>query len=346
MRILEINQVNFGSTGHIMLQIADLARAEGHKAVCCYYARRNRNKDKNTIYIGNKITHNIHKRFCKYTGYNGCLSLISTLNFIRKAKKFEPDIIHIHNLHNCYINLPMLFKFIKKNDIKVVWTLHDCWSFTGQCAHFVIAKCDRWKSGCHDCPQIHVYPRSNVDRTKKMWRLKKQWFTGVKEMTIVTPSVWLSDLVKESYLKDYPVMVINNGIDLSVFKRTASDFRAKNNLVGKFIILGVASIWETRKGIDVFIELAKRLDERFRIVLVGTDDEIDNALPDNIISIHRTSNQIELAEIYSASDIFFNPTREDTYPTVNMEAIACGTPVMTFNTGGSPEIPLLNFFDI
>ena len=338
MRILEINTVNFGSTGHIMLQVADLARAEGHEAVCCYYARRNKNKDKNTIYIGNKITHNIHKKLCKYTGFNGCFSVFSTWNFLRKVKKFDPDIIHMHNLHNCYINLPMLFKFIKKNDIKVVWTLHDCWSFTGQCAHFVIAKCDRWKSGCHDCSQIHVYPRSNIDRTKTMWKLKKKWFTGVNDLTVVTPSQWLGDLTKQSFLKDYPVMVINNGINLDVFKPTESSFRAIHNLEDRFLILGVASEWETRKGIDVFIELAKRLDDRFKIVLVGTDDEIDKTLPDNIISIHRTSNQKELAEIYSASDLFFNPTREDTYPTVNMEAIACGTPVMTFKTGGSPEM--------
>ena len=338
MRILEINTVNFGSTGHIMLRIADLARSEGHEAVCCFYARRNKPADANTIYIGNKITHNLHKKFSKYTGYNGRLSVISTWNFLRKVKKFNPDIIHLHNLHDRFINVPMLFKFIKKNNIKVIWTLHDCWSFTGQCVHFTIAGCYKWKTGCHDCPQIHVYPASNVDRTKKMWELKKKWFTGVNDMTIVTPSVWLSELVKESYLKDYPVKVINNGIDLGVFKPTESDFRAKNGLDGKFIILGAASIWEQRKGIDVFIELAKRLDDRFKIVLVGTNDEDDKILPDNILSIHRTSDQKELAEIYTAADLFFNPTREENYPTVNMESIACGTPVMTFKTGGSPEI--------
>ena len=338
MRILEINTVNFGSTGHIMLRIADLARSEGHEAVCSFYARRNKPADPDTIYIGNKISHNLHKKFSRYTGYNGRLSVISTWNFLRKVKKFDPDIIHIHNLHDRFINVPMLFKFIKKNNIKVIWTLHDCWSFTGQCVHFTIAGCEKWKTGCHDCPQIHVYPASNVDRTKKMWELKKQWFTGVKDMTIVTPSVWLSNLVKESYLKDYPVKVINNGIDIGVFKPTESDFRTRNDLDGKFIILGSASIWEKRKGIDVFIELAKRLDDRFKIVLVGTNDEDDKILPDNIISIHRTSNQKELAEIYSSADLFFNPTREENYPTVNMESIACGTPVMTFKTGGSPEI--------
>ena len=338
MKILEINQVNFGSTGHIMLQIADLATKKGHEVICSFYARRNKDKDKNCIYIGNKVSHNIHKKLYRKTGNNGCYSKISTWNFLRKVKKFDPDLIHIHNLHNCYINLPMLFDYIKKNNKKVVWTLHDCWSFTGQCPYFTAVGCEKWKTGCHDCEQINRYPSCSVDRTDKMWNRKKKWFTGVQNLTIVTPSQWLADLAKQSFLKDYPVKVINNGIDLDVFKPTESDFRMKHNLEDKKIILGVASVWEVRKGLDVFIELSKRLDDRYRIVLVGTNDEVDKKLPEGIISIHRTSNQKELAELYTAADVFFIPTREDNFPTVNMESLACGTPVLTFNTGGSPEM--------
>ena len=338
MKILEINQVNFGSTGHIMLQIADLATKKGHEVICSFYARRNKDKDKNCIYIGNKVSHNIHKKLYRKTGNNGCYSKISTWNFLRKVKKFDPDLIHIHNLHNCYINLPMLFDYIKKNNKKVVWTLHDCWSFTGQCPYFTAVGCEKWKTGCHDCEQINRYPSCSVDRTDKMWNLKKEWFTGVQNLTIVTPSQWLADLVKQSFLKDYPVKVINNGINLDVFKPTESDFRTKHNLEDKKIILGVASVWEVRKGLDVFIELSKRLDDRYKIVLVGTNDEVDKKLPEGIISIHRTSNQKELAELYTAADVFFIPTREDNFPTVNMESLACGTPVLTFNTGGSPEM--------
>lgn len=338
MKILEINQVNFGSTGHIMLQIADLATKKGHEVICSFYARRNKDKDKNCIYIGNKVSHNIHKKLYRKTGNNGCYSKISTWNFLRKVKKFDPDLIHIHNLHNCYINLPMLFDYIKKNNKKVVWTLHDCWSFTGQCPYFTAVGCEKWKTGCHDCEQINRYPSCSVDRTDKMWKLKKEWFTGVQNLTIVTPSQWLADLAKQSFLKDYPVKVINNGINLDVFKPTESDFRTKHNLEDKKIILGVASVWEVRKGLDVFIELSKRLDDRYKIVLVGTNDEVDKKLPEGIISIHRTSNQKELAELYTAADVFFIPTREDNFPTVNMESLACGTPVLTFNTGGSPEM--------
>lgn len=338
MKILEINQVNFGSTGHIMLQIADLATKKGHEVICSFYARRNKDKDKNCIYIGNKVSHNIHKKLYRKTGNNGCYSKISTWNFLRKVKEFDPDLIHIHNLHNCYINLPMLFDYIKKNNKKVVWTLHDCWSFTGQCPYFTAVGCEKWKTGCHDCEQINRYPSCSVDRTDKMWKLKKEWFTGVQNLTIVTPSQWLADLAKQSFLKDYPVKVINNGINLDVFKPTESDFRTKHNLEDKKIILGVASVWEVRKGLDVFIELSKRLDDRYKIVLVGTNDEVDKKLPEGIISIHRTSNQKELAELYTAADVFFIPTREDNFPTVNMESLACGTPVLTFNTGGSPEM--------
>lgn len=338
MKILEINQVNFGSTGHIMLQIADLATKKGHEVICSFYARRNKDKDKNCIYIGNKVSHNIHKKLYRKTGNNGCYSKISTWNFLRKVKKFDPDLIHIHNLHNCYINLPMLFDYIKKNNKKVVWTLHDCWSFTGQCPYFTAVGCEKWKTGCHDCEQINRYPSCSVDRTDKMWNRKKEWFTGVQNLTIVTPSQWLADLAKQSFLKDYPVKVINNGINLDVFKPTESDFRTKHNLEDKKIILGVASVWEVRKGLDVFIELSKRLDDRYKIVLVGTNDEVDKKLPEGIISIHRTSNQKELAELYTAADLFFIPTREDNFPTVNMESLACGTPVLTFNTGGSPEM--------
>ncbi len=338
MKILEINQVNFGSTGHIMLQIADLATKKGHEVICSFYARRNKDKDQNCIYIGNKVSHNIHKKLYRKTGNNGCYSKISTWNFLRKVKKFDPDLIHIHNLHNCYINLPMLFDYIKKNNKKVVWTLHDCWSFTGQCPYFTAVGCEKWKTGCHDCEQINRYPSCSVDRTDKMWNRKKEWFTGVQNLTIVTPSQWLADLVKQSFLKDYPVKVINNGINLDVFKPTESDFRTKHNLEDKKIILGVASVWEVRKGLDVFIELSKRLDDRYKIVLVGTNDEVDKKLPEGIISIHRTSNQKELAELYTAADVFFIPTREDNFPTVNMESLACGTPVLTFNTGGSPEM--------
>lgn len=344
MRIVEINMCLNGSTGKIMLQIADCAREKGDD-VRTYstqaFSKRYRKLPPAPMghkYYGSYIESGIHFVCAHFFGFNGCYSWFATKRLIHQLKKYKPDVLHLHNLHNYCINFPLLFKYIKKNNIRVIWTLHDCWTFTGHCPHFDMIGCEKWKTGCYQCPQYKDYPKSYVDRSKAMYKLKKRWFTGVKDMTIVTPSQWLADLAKQSFLSEYPVKVINNGIDLSIFQPTDSDFRAKYNLNGKFILLGVAFAWGTRKGLDVFIELSKRLPSDYQIVLVGTDDRIDQQLPENIISIHRTQNQTELAQIYTAADLFVNPTREDNYPTVNMEALACGTPVLTFKTGGSPEM--------
>ncbi|MBQ7822558.1 MAG: glycosyltransferase [Clostridia bacterium] len=344
MRIAQINMTAIGSTGKIMLQIAETARSQGHIAQT-FSTNQFSTKYKKLppapyghTYYGSYFENGIHLALALITGKNGCYSSIGTCQLIAKLKKFKPDIIHLHNLHGFCINLPMLFDYIKSNNIKTVWTLHDCWSFTGHCPYFTIVNCDKWKQQCYDCPQINVYPKSRVDNSRQMYQLKKKWFTGVSDMTLVTPSQWLSELVSESFLQKYPVNVINNGIDLNIFKPTDSNFRQKHGLEGKHVILGVAFGWGKRKGLDVFLELSKRLSDDYRIVLVGTNDTVERELPDNIVSIQRTNNQTELAEIYSSADLFVNPTREENYPTVNMEAIACGTPVLTFKTGGSPEI--------
>lgn len=342
MRIVQINGGAKGSTGKIMMGIAEVARAQGHEVMCASpitTTNRDAGEDCGYYRIGTFNGRRLNVALARITGFNGCFAWFETYKLLKKIDEFKPDIIHLHNLHDSYINLPMLFSYIKKHNVPTVWTLHDCWAFTGQCPHFTIVKCDKWKVGCHNCPQYKEYPASLYDNTKKMWQLKKKWFTGVKNMTIVTPSEWLAGLARESYLKQYPIEVINNGIDLNVFKPTHSNFRKQYGIPGdKYIVLGVSFAWGYRKGLDCFVEMAEKLGEQYQIVLVGTDDEIDKNLPHNIISIHRTQNQKELAEIYSAADVFVMPTREENYPTVNMEAIACGTPVVTFDTGGSPEM--------
>lgn len=339
--IIEINTCDYGSTGKIMLQLAEAIKYSGNRCfIVVPNGRHNPWKNKpGYIKFGNRLSEDLHIIFGFLTGFQGCFSYFSTIRLIRNLKRIRPDVIHIHNLHKCYINLPLLFRYIKKNDISVVWTLHDCWAFTGQCPYYSFSGCDKWKTGCSNCPSYRDYPASLFDNTKTMYRLKRKWFSGVKNMTLVTPSQWLAEQVKESYLKDYPVRVIYNGINLAVFKPTASNFRARFGLSDeKYVVLGVAFDWGLRKGLDVFVELSKRLDnDRFSIVLVGTDDELDKSLPRNIVSIHRTKNQKELAEIYSASDVFVNPTREEVLGMVNLEALACGIPVITFNSGGSPE---------
>ena len=220
----------------------------------------------------------------------------------------------------------------------MIWTLHDCWSFTGHCAHFDFIGCTKWRTECNKCPQLNEYPRSLIfDRSKEAFNDKRRLFNEINEMIIVTPSTWLKNLVSESFLQNYSVKVINTGIDLDLFKPSKNNFKEERSIKDKFMILGVANFWGRRKGFNHFIELSKNLRSDEVIVLVGVTNEQIQELPENIIGIKRTNSIKELAEIYSAADVFINPTLEDTFPTTNLEAMACGTPIITFNTGGSPE---------
>lgn len=344
MRVALINMVAQGSTGNIMLGIVNCAIAQGHEATAYVpypYSRISKPipvNQESVTYFCTPREQKRHYYLGRVFGLNGCFSRRGTRALIKRMQEANVELIHLHNLHNYSIHLPSLFKFIKKENIKVVWTLHDCWAFTGHCPHYDMIGCEKWKTKCHDCPLIHEYPKSEFDSSKIQYKQKKTWFSNVPRMVLVTPSEWLANQVKQSFLNNYPVKVINNGIDLSVFKPTPSDFRTKWNCEDKKIVLGVAFGWGRKKGLDVFLELAHRLNQNYQIVLVGTNDIVDKTLPSNIISIHRTQNKRELAEIYSAADVFVNPTREENYPTVQMEALACGTPVVTYNTGGCPEI--------
>ena len=344
MRIVEINMMHIGSTGKIMFGIADMAKERGYEVFTFspYYYRKNQKMDTETIknhtFFGSLFETKLHILLAEMTGMHGIWSYFGTRQLIKKIKKLKPDILHLHNLHNFTINIPKLFSYIKKNQIKTVWTLHDCWSMTGKCPHFENIKCQKWKTGCYQCPSIHEYPKAYVDQVRLMWKLKRKWFSGIEHMVIVTPSEWLAGVVKQSYLSNYQTKVIHNGIDLNIFKPTQSDIRIRYGIEhDRYIILGVSFDWDIKKGVDVFIHLSNRLSRRYQIILVGTNTELDEKLPNSIVSIHRTHNQKELAELYSAADVFVNPTREDTFPTVNIEALACGTPVITFRTGGSSE---------
>ena len=335
MRVLQINTVYpSGSTGKIAAGIADLCAEQMIECTVAYRYKESESDLKNTHLISSWLDCHIHNRLSQLTMLQGCFSFFKTMKFVRWMKKQNFDIIHLHNIHGSYINHSLLFNYIKKHNKKVIWTLHDCWAFTGYCPYYDMVNCNKWKTRCSDCPQKG---KSLSDNSGIMHRKKEKWFSGVKDLTLVANSKWTAEQAKQSFLKNYPVKVIYNGIDLSIFKPTESDFRQKHNCADKYIILGVAFGWGERKGLDVFIELAKRLPDNYSIVLVGTDEKVDGVLPENIISIHRTQNQKELAEIYTVADVFVNPTREEAFGLVNIEALACGTPGITFNTGGSPE---------
>lgn len=338
MKVLLIDvNAKSSSTGKIVHSLYEQVKARGAEAAVCY-GRGEVLHEENIFKFGLDWETYLHALLTRLTGFTGCFSFFSTRRLLRFINQYQPDVVHIHELHAYFVNIKPVLSYLKKNNIKTICTLHCEFMYTGKCGHS--GACENWKTECGNCPRVHEYPASLLfDQTKYMFRQKKKLIHGFNDMTIVTPSVWLAERAKQSFLSHCTIMVINNGIDLSVFKPRESDFRQRHGISpDKFVILGVSMAWGSSKGLDVFVELSKRLDERFKIVLVGTDDKIDQQLTGDIISVHRTENQQGLAEIYTAADLFVNPTREENYPTVNMEAIACATPVLTFRTGGSPEI--------
>lgn len=334
MKIVQINTTcGVGSTGKICEGISKLLTEKNIENYILYSSRSN------GYPLGIQCSDDKYIKLqaakSRIIGNYGFNSGRATKTMIEQLDKINPDIVHLHNIHGHDCNLELLFAYFKKHKTKLIWTFHDCWAFTGYCTYFDMAKCDKWQTGCKDCVQKQRFSVL-LDKSKQLFEKKKKLFEGL-DLTIVTPSQWLADTTKKSFLGDYPVQVIYNGIDLSVFRPAVSDFRQKHGLENKKIVLGVSVEWGDRKGLDVFVELARRLPADYQIILVGTNSEIDKVLPDTIMSIHRTQNQQELAEVYSAADVFANPTRDEVFGLVNVEALACGTPGITFDSGGSPE---------
>lgn len=393
MRVLLINSVcGIRSTGRICTDLAQKFEKEGHEVKIAYGRVEEvpEQFQKYAVKIGNDLDLKLHALRTRILDEHGFGSKKATKVFLKWADQYNPDLLWIHNIHGYYINVELLFDWIKRRpDMQVKWTLHDCWAFTGHCAHFVAVGCEQWKSQCIMCQEKYSYPACKFkSNCKDNYLRKKNAFTGVKDLTLITPSKWLADLTRESFLKEYPAEVHYNTIDTNIFKPTPSDFRIKYGLENKKIILGVASTWTERKGLFDFIILSKLLDFNYVIVLVGISQEElktrkvdiiyneklnagsadvneivettagiaipldinilyriitgqesidDNMKNAEILCIPRTNNPKELAEIYTAADVFVNPTYEDTYPTVNLEAKACGTKVITYNIGGCIE---------
>lgn len=275
----------------------------------------------------------------------GFHSKAATRRLLAKLDEIDPDVVHLHNLHGYHVNIEMLFTWLEAHRCHVRWTLHDCWPFTGHCAHFSYVGCDEWKIGCPGgagaCPQKKEYPRSLLlDSSSRNHWDKQRIFTMLPSdrLTIIAPSQWLAGLVSQCFLSKYPVEVRPNTIDHSVFKPTPSDFRERYGIGDRFVILGVASPWTNRKGLDDFARFARELDpRRFAIVMVGLTAAQRRALPQDIIGFPHIGNMAELAEAYTAADVFFNPSHEENYPTTNLEAEACGTPVISYDAGGCRE---------
>jgi len=339
--ILQINTtVNSGSTGRIAENIGEMAINNNWDS----YIAFGRNKRKSTsklIRIGNDLDLYYHGIKTRLFDRHGFGSVISTKRFIQKVNQIKPSIIHLHNLHGYYLNVQILFDFLRKVNIPVIWTLHDCWPITGHCTHFDNIRCEKWKHECFNCPQKGEYPKSLfIDRSKENFNLKKDLFTSDIKLTIVAVSNWLEGIIKQSFLSKFPVKVIHNGIDINQFKpvKDIGIDKKYSHLSKNFTILGVANKWSPRKGLNDFLELSKKIDEDINLILVGLDKKQISLLPKKIIGYERTENLQDLVQVYSLADIFINPSVEETFGLTVAEAFACGTPAIVYNSTGSPEI--------
>jgi glycosyltransferase involved in cell wall biosynthesis len=339
MKLLQINTtLNSGSTGRIAEDIGLAVKEIGYKSFIAA-AYTNQSSQSEVITIGNDFDRKLHGLKTRLFDRHGFGSESATRRLTEKIREIQPDIIHLHNIHGYYLHIGILFEYLKEIQIPVVWTFHDCWPFTGHCSHFERVNCYKWQEQCFKCPLTNGYPASlGVDNSRRNFIDKRKIFNGLERLHIVTPSQWLADHVKNSFLNNYPVHLIYNGIDLESFSpRNTDEIRRKYNLGVKNILLGVASTWKKRKALEDFIQLSQLLGEDEKIVLVGmTPDQISN-LPSKILGIERTESMDELASLYSAASAFINPTYADNFPSSNIEALACGTPVITYKTGGSPE---------
>lgn len=333
--ILQINvTANWGSTGKIAEQIGQCAMKHGWNSYIAY-GRWCNSSESHLIKVGNFLDILCHYGVQKIRDNEGLCSCIATKFLVKKIKEINPSIIHLHNIHDHYLNYKILFEYLNSTDIKVVWTFHDCWAITGHCFHFVSRNCERWKSICYKCPLQHEYPKTMLDRSKKNYLLKKYLFTNNKNLTIVACSEWIGNLVSKSFLKDKPIYVIHNGIDLKVFRNSKN--LIDNNQKEMYRILAVSNVWNKDKGYDDIINLRKLLPDDCEISIIGVTKKQQDDLPLGIMGIQRTQNVNDMVKLYSNADVLINPTYADTFPTVNLEALACGTPVVTYRTGGSPE---------
>lgn len=338
MKVVQINTFASGSTGKLATAIHKQLLKNGVESY--FFFGYGSLQEKNTYRFGNMFDAHVHSVLSRTFGLQGYFSHFTTWQMLKKVKAISPDVVHLHNIHGSFLNWPMLFRYLKKSNVKVIVTLHDCCLFTGKCPHFTRVNCDKWKNECGNCPQLKRYPKSNwLDFTKKIINDKKRWFSALKDVKIVTVSKWLKDMAEKSLLKQFPVQCIYNGINTETFSiQQNNDVLKKYNIDAKFVILGVASEWGYNKGFGYFKEIAQKLEQDTKIVLVGKSDDIKNELTDNMIVIDRTENQQELACLYSAADVFVNMSVEETFGLVVAEAMACGTPAIVFDSTACPEV--------
>lgn len=331
---------NRGSTGRIAELIGRHILINGGESYIAY-GRYPRPSESKIIKIGNYFDILYHVLLTRLFDRHGFGSKRATRKLVNNIKRIQPDIIHLHHLHGYYINIEILFNYLAKSNIPVIWTFHDCWSMTGHCTNFNYIGCDRWKIECYECPQQKVYPSSLfIDRSNKNFQLKRDLFNSVKQLIIVPVSKWLDNIVANSFLKNQNSKFIYNGVDLDTFNYNVneSSIRGRYGIGQKFFILGVSSPWTERKGLFDFIKLSKLISDDTIILLVGLSRKQIIDLPSNIIGIERTENQNQLRDLYASSNLFINFSVEETFGLTTAEALACGTPALVYNLTACPEV--------
>lgn len=339
MKIAQINSVcGNGSTGKICVTLSEeLSKNKIDNRI--YYGIGN-TRFENAEFFGSVLGTRIHQIKTRIFGYHGFYSNRETYNLLKKLQEFKPDIVHLHNLHGHYINVAMLFDFLKESNCRIIWTLHDCWPVTGHCVHFEYEHCYKWKNGCQDCTQLSTYPTTYFhDPSAKNWREKKRVFTSVENMTIVTVSEWLKQIVEQSYLNKYEIQRIFNGVNTSIFMpEDVSDLKVKMNLQDKFIILGMAGKWLDNRNRALFQEIQKKMSSEMRLVLIGNCSDVAKEKHENVVFVDRINDPVMLARFYNLADVFVNLSYEDTFGLVNAEAMACGTPIISFDSTACGEV--------
>lgn len=336
MKILQINSVvNKGSTGRIAENIGLSIIKEGWSSYIAYGRGKDNQSKSYTYRIGSTKSNIIHALGTRLTDRHGFFSKKETNKLIEKIEKIQPDLIHLHNIHGYYLNIEVLFKYLSKVNTPVVWTLHDCWAFTGHCAHYSAIKCFKWISSCYNCPQSKFYPKSLfIDNSHENYSVKKELFTSLTNLTLVTVSNWLKGEVEKSFLSRHPIKTILNGINLNIYK----DIKQRYIDTSKFILLSLATSWSERKGLNDLIELNKYLNDDECLVLVGLNKKQIKSLPPNIVGLERTESQEDLAKLYSQAGVVLSLSVEETFGLTIAEGFACGTPAIVYNSTATPEL--------
>lgn len=337
-KLLQINPVikENTSTGKIMRTLGELAQAAGWESYVAYSRARDGVPPHSSrlVPVGNKADLLLHWVATRLFDAHGLASRLATRRFVARLRELNPDVIHIHNIHGYFLNYKILSRALAQMGKPVVWTVHDCWLYTGHCYHYASAGCERWKTGCHHCPQKKAFPASwLLDRSRRNWEDKKKAFCSIPGLTLVTVSRWMKGEIARSFLGGVRCEVIHNGINLDTFRPSPS---AETALAYGTYYLAVASIWLPEKGLQDLEKLSSVLDADERLVVVGKRPS-GHRFPRNVVCLERTADAAALAALYTEAVALVNPTWQDNYPTVNMEAIACGTPVVSYRTGGSPE---------